>query len=298
MELELEMNRSGQIFTVSRTDQGFTLLELLVALFISGLIFAILMTLYSTVLIASHDHRVRLDTLIQGQAILQTVGNDLRVLGNGVPFDQVNFRIGDPTLSDPSVSEPIQVGTTTTTSITFRLNETGEVALLTQDFDPSLTLTVHLTDLHGLAPNDPIYISNSVVSGDDGLFGTIAQVNSASNSITLESGPVFSPGAVFPMGSILEEVPFVTIYSEAGGIFRDSGFGPVELGRNASISYEYLDSQGNVLSLPLTNQAVVLALRAIRVSVEIESETTFRDGTFYTATVSQIFGLRNLNYVY
>lgn len=281
------------------SESGFTLFELIVTMVLTSIVFIGAMQAYNAMTAASYDLHIRIETNVQAQAIIQTIGNELRVLGNGVPFEQPNFQIGENTLSDPVVTEPILVNEATTSSIQFRLNETGEVALLMADFNPSLGLTVQLTDVAGLDANDPVYITNSVMSGDDGLYATITHVDTATNSITIDPAYVASPGAFFPMGSVLEEVPIVTYaYTPDVGITRDSGYGPVLLGNNAKLSFDYLDHNGNSLVLPLTNELVVNSLRSIRVTVKMANDSLLKNGEEYIATVSQVFGLRNLNYLY
>lgn len=280
-------------------ERGFTLLELMVTLVLTSIVFLGAMQMYTTISSVSYDHHLRLGTHVQAQAIMQTIGNEIRILGNGVPFDQPNFQIGEDTLSDPTVTQPIDIATSTTSSISFRLNETGEVALLTADFDPTSSLTISLTDVSGLAVNDPIYLNNSVVSGDDGLYGVVTAVNSVSKTVTIGAGYVTAADADFPMGSILEEVPIVTYtYTPGTGITRDSGYGAVLLGNNASMTLEYRDSAGNVLTPPLTNTVVVDQLRAIKVTIALTSDAKLKSGENYTATVEGVFGLRNLNYLY
>jgi len=281
-------------------QSGFTVLEILMALALTSVIFAGLMRQYSSSTSASYDQSIRIATNLQVQAILQSIGADIRILGNGVPFDQANFQIGEDTLSDPTVTEPIDVATASETYISFRLNETGEVLLLTQDFDPSAALEVYLTDVSGLDVNDPIYISDNVVSGDDGLYATITAVNSGSSSVTISGAYVASPAATFPMGSILEEVSPVIFESpgDGSGITRDSGFGTVLMGANSTMALDYQDINGNSIGLPLTNTAVVGQLRLIELTVSMPSSKTLSTGQTYTATATQTFGIRNLNYVF
>ena len=292
------------LYLVSRfgsKQEGFTLPELLVTISLSSVVMLALISQYSLSTGLSHDGRVRIATTLQAQAIMQTMGAEIRSLGNGVPFDQSNFQIGDVSLSNPTVTEPIDVATSTTTFITFRLNETGTVYLLTQDFDPSLTQTIFLTDVTGLDVNDPIYLSNSVVSGDEGLYGVITAVDTGASSVTIDAATyVTSAGATFDTGSICEEVPSVTYASPGGaaGITRDSGFGAVSLGPDSAFVLEYLDENGAVLTPPLLNTDLVNSLRKIRVTVSVNSSSVLADGSTYTASASQVFAIRNLNYVF
>ena len=283
-----------------QSEQAYTLMEMLVTLSISTFLFAGLMAQYSIAASTTYDQNIRMATNLQTQAILQSIGSEIRILGNGVPFDQANFQIGETTLSDPTVADPIQIATATATNISFRLNESGEVHLLTADFNPATSSTINLTAVNDLDVNDPIYLSNGVVSGDDGLYGIITAVDSGTNSITIGSNYIASPGATFAMGSMLEEVPLINFNSptDGSGVVRDSGFGTVLMAPNSTMLLEYFDIDGNAVTLPLTNQTVMEDLRAIRVTITLTASQPLSDGDTYNATAQQTFGLRNLTYVF
>jgi hypothetical protein len=277
---------------------GYTSIELLAAILVGTSLLTGIMIQYSMGITAARDHQIRLETSVQAQAIVQTIASEIRMLGNGVPFDQPNFLIDDPALSDPTVTYPIIMSESDTSNISFRLNETGEVFLLTQDFDPTVSLTINLTDVTQLEENDPIYITNSVVAGDDGLYGTIASVNDISKTVTLNNDYVARAEVTFAMGSILEEVRIVRYESGLLGITRDSGLGPVLLGEGSSLSLEYLDHEGNVLNLPLTPSNLVDTLRSIRAMVTLSHKKPLSTGETHSATVSQTIGIRNFNYFF
>lgn len=284
----------------NQKELGVSIVETLVTLAISGIVMTGLLTMYTQAAITGRDHSIRIATFLEAQAALQMMGSELRMMGNGVPFDQANFQIGEDTLSDPSVTEPIVVATATNTNISFRINESGGVFLLTEDFNPIFSTTIKLTELGSLGAGDPIYLSNSVVSGDDGLYAVIATVDSGTSSITIDPGYVGSPNSVFPMGSILEEVPVVTYSISADGndVTRDSGSGPVVISGNSTLSLDYLDHNGAELTLPITNAMVVDELRSIRLTIQHRSKKKLSDGNYYTTTASQVFGIRNLNYLF
>ena len=61
---------------------------------------------------------------------------------------------------------------------------------------------------------------------------------------------------------------------------------------------EYLDENGAVLTPPLLNTDLVNSLRKIRVTVSVNSSSVLADGSTYTASASQVFAIRNLNYVF
>ena len=289
---------SVETLKLQHGEGGFSLTELLVALLLSSIIFVALTSQYSSSVHMSHDQRIKIETLLQAQATMLTIGSELRQLGNGVPFDQPNFQIGENTLTDVTVTEPILIGPTTTSNLVYRLNETGEVSLLTASFTPAVGAPISLTSVDGLAENDPIYISNSVVSGDDGLYGLVDVVDDANDTITLQAGYEVSPGATFDMGSILQEVATVTITNGANGITRDSGFGAVLLAPNATFSVDFLDFNGATVATPLTHAKLTSEVRSVRINVTVNSTSNQTTGDPYSATVQSVFGLRNLNYLY
>ncbi|MCO6430873.1 MAG: prepilin-type N-terminal cleavage/methylation domain-containing protein [Deltaproteobacteria bacterium] len=175
-----------------KESRGFTITEMIVSVALSALVMLAMMKEYGNSLRFAKDEEIKSAAMVRAQAVLEAIGAELRVLGNGVPYDQSNFQIGETTLSDPTVSRPINVDTATASYLQFRLNETGDVYLLTANFDPGSTLTFSLTSVDGLVAGDPIYLSNSVVGEDDGLYGIIESVNTASKTVTLQAGPVYS----------------------------------------------------------------------------------------------------------
>jgi type II secretory pathway pseudopilin PulG len=282
------------------TERGSSLLEVLVAVTMIGLIFSGLVTQYSNSVSNSYDHSLRIAAQVQAQAVLQTVISELRVLGNGVPFDQANFQIGESTLSDTTVTEPIDIAVTSGSKISFRLNESGTVHLLTADFDPAATTTISLTDVDGIVANDEIYLTNSVIGGDDGLYATVASVDANAKTVTLNADYVTSPGATFDTGTILEEVPDVIYNSpiDGSGVTRNSGYGDVLLAPNSTMSLTYYSFDGTELTPPLTNSDIINSLRSIKVAITLTSPRSLSSGATYTTTVEQRVGIRNLNYIY
>ena len=283
---------------LARSSLGSTIIETIVGLSISGLLLVGFVSEYANTLKFAHDEESKVSAMVRAQAVLESIGAELRILGNGVPYDQSNFQIAESTLSDPTVTNPIDLSTASNTNIAFKINETGEVHLLTANFDPASSLVLSITDTTGVEADDQFYLSNSVVGEDDGLFGEVQSVNHAAKTVTLKAGAVYSPGAVFNMGSIFERVPTVTYASTVNGITRDAGLGPVLMAKKSSMNIEYLDHTGATIALPLTEDILINNLRRIRVTVNVENDGRLRDGSVYTATVSQTFALRNLNYLF
>ena len=281
------------------SESGFTLVELMVSLIVSSVVILGVLGTYTYTVSIAFDKRIRLVAKLQADAVLQTIGSELKSLGNGVPFDQANFQIGENTLSDITVTYPLLIANSDTNTLNFRINESGRTFILTSDFDPSLTSVILLTDVQGLAAGEIIYITNSVVDGDDGFYGTIDSVNTSAKSITINNTYHASPDSSFAIGSLSEGVNVVTYDAPdfATGILRSNGGSSVTMANNATMSFRYLTDTGAELSLPLTELNLINDLRAIEVTVNVRSDKPLKNGNIYTATVKQVFGLRNLNYL-
>lgn len=288
-----------------KNQAGFTLLELIVSMSIGAGLMVGIVTGYRAVVAISYDHKIRAVTRLQAEAIMQTLGSELRTLGNGVPFDQPNFQLGESTLSDPTVTEPILVATADTDYISFRLNESGEVYLLTAQFNPGSSSTISLTSVDGLVIGNVIYLNNSVVAGDDGYYGEITAINTGTKVITVDtSTDVYSPLAVFNTGTLCENVSLVTYesFSDWSGIARDDGNGAVVMAPGSTMVITYLNENGSAITLPLATictsppctNTLADNLRSIQVSISIRSSSNLSDGSIYTATMTQTFGIRNL----
>lgn len=288
-----------------RDQSGFTLLELLVSMSIGAGLMVGIVTAYRAVVAISYDHKVRTVTRLQAEAIMQTLGSELRTLGNGVPFDQPNFQLGESTLSDATVTEPILVATAEADYISFRLNESGEVYLLTASFDPASASTISLTSVDGLEVGDTVYLNNSVIAGDDGYYGEVTAINTGTKVVTVDtSTDVYSPSAVFDTGTLCENVSLITYesFGDWSGITRDDGDGPIVMAPNSTMSISYLDENGAAITLPLAatcgtppcTNTLADNLRSIQVTTNVRSSSNLSDGTTYTATMTQTFGIRNL----
>jgi hypothetical protein len=225
-----------------------------------------------------------------------------------VPFQQSNFLIAQETLSDNTVTQPILVNETDKHVITFRLNETGETYLLAASYNPALHTSVSLTSTAKISTNDHIYISNFTLGMDDGLWAIATNVNHSTKTVVLGGNPQFHPGAEFPAGSMLEVVPIVSYSSEDhfGPVLRDNGSGPQEIVSNGRLTFSFRNASGDEISFPLLATAAhpfpgsaLQNIHTVHIRVEVESESLLRGtGQKYVANVSQLVGIRNLNYKY
>ena len=291
-----------------RNERGATMLELMVAIVISSITLSSMMLTITQLAKYASDHKTKLLTQLQAQSIIDMITPELRMIGNGVPFHQANFLIGATTLSDPSATEPILVSTATASTIQFRINETGDTYILSAAFNPASTTTITVASLGSIKANDKIYLTNSVVDYDDGLYATVASVNSGASTVTINSGAIYPSGAIFPVGSILEVVPTVTYNSpnDWSGITRDSGAGTVLLAPSSTMTISYLNQAGTAITLPLASIPTtpypandLQNLRSLNITVQVRSaRPLFSTGSIYTATASQSVAVRNFNYFY
>jgi type II secretory pathway pseudopilin PulG len=277
-------------------NAGFTIVELIAGLFISSFVMVGVIKSFALITTTGNDQRIRIITRLQAEATLYSVGSEIRAMGNGVPFDQANFQIGESTLSDPTLTYPLVVATSDADSITFRVNESGRTYILTDDYEASAGAVIELTDVEGLDVGEKIYITNSVVGEDDGLYGVINNVNTVQKKITLSTRD-YSPDATFKKGSLLEQVSNVTYEKLVDDVFRDNEANSVAMAPNSTISFRYLNSAGTEISPPLTESHLVNDVRNIEVTVSVTSDSNLSSGVPHVTTVSQIFSLRNLNYV-
>ena len=283
---------------------GFSVLELVVSMGIGATILGAMLLEFSALTSNSYNQQIREATYLRAQSVLQSMSSDLRLLGNGVPFDQPNFQIGEASLSNSTFTEPVLVSLATSSSVTFLLNETGKVQVATTDFTPTVGSAVsrllYLTDLDGISVGDLIYISNFTVGGDDGFAGTVQAMNVADKVVLFNSLFIATPGATFEAGSIAENVSVVTYDSpsDGSGVTRNNGSGASLMAPNSTFVLDYLDENGNSLTLPLTQATLTDSLRMIDVTVNVTSSDQLSDGSNFSASVTQRVGLRNLNYVF
>lgn len=289
-------------------ELGATLLELMVAIVISSITLSSMMLTITQLAKYAADQKTRLLTQLQAQSIIDMITPELRMIGNGVPFHQANFLIGAENLSDSTATEPILVADSTSSQIKFRINETGDTYILSAAFNPASTTTITLASIGNIKAGDFVYLTNSVVDLDDGLYGSVASINSGANTITLNSGAIYPSGATFPTGTILEVVPTITYNSpnDWSGITRDSGSGSVLLAPNSTMSISYLNQSGTAITLPMTTVPTtpypatdLQNLRSLSITVQVRStRALFSTNAIYTASATQSVAVRNFNYFY
>lgn len=273
-------------------QSGFSILELLVSTMVVGVIMISVVGTVQKTRQQSMNHEIINNTNEQARALLDYFIYDIRMAGSGIPFYQSGFRIGDSNLG--TAPQPI-LTTASSTFLPIRMNEKGKETALTADYTPSSThLTLSAYSTADFVVGDIIYISDVTQGGSSGFQGTVNA--KSSNSLTVNSTYVSTPGATFKSGSIIGRVASVS-YNSPGdwsGITRDNGTTSVTLAPNSQFSLVYRDCSGTALSLPLTTDVIKNTLCSVEVSISVRSSRALLNGEQYTANVNQLVTMRNL----
>lgn len=278
----------------SLDSRGMTLMELMCSLAISSILFTGIAESFFSTSRRSWDHKVVTTTNEQASALLDIMTWDLRMLGSGMPLGQASFSSSNVALGDA----PVPLLTSSSgSSITFRLNQTGRHTVLTSSYSPSTTsLSFNVLDASDFQNGDVVYISDMTRGGAQGFKGTITGVSG--NSVTVSSSYLSSTGASFTAGSTVNEVSTINYYSEAdlGGIIRVNGASSQKLLPNCEFSLIYYDQAGAVLTPPLNVSTIENSLASLKLTVNVRSQQLLRNGANYTKTAEKRIALRNLNY--
>lgn len=273
-------------------DRGVMLLELLVSIGIFSVVFAYAVQSLMGSTERSFDTEIVIKTEEKARSILDLMLFDLRMIGTGIPFDQSDFKISSGG-SLGSAALPV-ITDSTENYLHFRINELGKDTTLTSSFEPDSTSTFGVYSVEDLLEGDLIYLSDETTGGSDGLQGTIGSISGT--NVTLLNNFIFSDGATFPVGSLLNRVTTI-IYDSTDndeGITRDNGFGATVLSPNSSFTISYLDALDNEISTPLSSDDIESNLTTIEVTVSVISERTLKNGSSYTAQSSSRVTVRSL----
>lgn len=275
---------------LSRKRDGFTMTELLVGLFMSATLLAVASTDFLSSERHGFDERIRNKTQQEARAIYDIISFDLRAVGSGVGLEQDNFT---PAIVGDDAPLPVLVGAQPT-DMTFRINETGKMTVLTTDFTPSMfNVTFDVFDPTIFAEGDTIYLSNVSRDGKAGLAATIDDISG--DTITIDVGFVGTPSTTFEKGTLVQKVSEIRYYqSGSDGVARSRGSDISYLGPNSAFTLTYLNSSGTALTTPLSQADIQNELAAINLNVIVLSAQRLSTGDYYTANVSQRIFLRNL----
>lgn len=273
-------------------EGGFSLVELLVSTVISlGLLLSVTSTLFDSMAIG-HDNEVIARTNEAARLLLDYMAYDLKMIGSGMPLGQSGFSITDATLGNAAL--PLML-TSDADDLSIRLNEVGVSTVLTNDYLPSSSsLSFSVISANNLVEGDMVYISDYLVGGTSGMQATIHSV--VGTTVTIELGYLTTPGTTFKSGSLVARVSSVAYNSpvDGSGVVRNAGMGNIVLQPKSTFSIEYLDGSGTALALPLTAAIVKDNLYSVRLTVNVQSDKTLKDGSNYSSTASHVIALRNL----
>lgn len=235
------------------------------------------------------DDKIIEETTLHTQSISNLVTAELRMTGAGMPFTQSNFLITSAGIGTASL--PV-LTTSTASSISFRLNTKGKTSVLTSSFDPASTTSFSVLSSSPFSQGDTIYLSDVTAGGTNGLQATVGSISGTTITI---SGPVYNAGATFAAGSIAQPVSTITYANSAGGITRTEGGLTTTLYPGSSITFQYLDSAGTSLALPLTAATIASSLYAVAAAVTVQSPNNLQSGSPHSATLTNRAALRNIN---
>lgn len=272
-----------------RSQAGYTLVELLVSIFISSLLLAMVLGTLVTTTSYYHDRAVKAEADEAARVLLDLVAYDLRMAGAGIPFNQTDFQIADAGLGDAPL--PLLLSSDAD-SITIRFSEDGKGSVLTTNFTPSVfNLEFDVFSSDPFVAGDIVYLSNAVTGGRQGLRAEVAAVDE--NTITLVDDYVTTVGASFPAGSFIHRVSTIT-YDGSSDLSRSDGTDTITLLPGSRLALQYFAESGAELTPTLTEAQVRNELSRVRITVRVASDTKLKDGSTYTATATQDVSLRNL----
>ncbi len=276
-------------------QNGETLLGLLAGLTLGTVVLTAAVSNFMQASRMAKDHETINQAQTQANTLVDLMAFELRMIGSGMPIAQGNFQITDATLGTAVL--PILL-TATATQIPFRLNETGDIAVLTANYTPAVgSLQFAVNSIINFAVGNTVYLSDMTSTGNDGMQGTIASI--VGTNITVEAGYVANAGATFDSGNTVERVTLVTYNSpiDWSGVTRNDGSGAIVLAPNSTFTLAYRDSAGATIALPLTADSIQNTLASINVTVYVRGDKPLFDGGTYTAQASHTVALRNLNLI-
>ena len=285
----------GSHTLLNRTQEaGFGLLQLLVASALGSIIVSIAVAHFFEASYLSHDHQVKSLTEQNAQAILDLFSHELRMIGNGIPFAQSNFKMSSGSLGNAPL--PVLL-TADQDFLEFRVNLDGSFGILSSTFTPSASnLQFSLNSTAPFPVGRELYLSNFLTGGHEGLRGVVESVHG--QTVTLDSQFTSSSGASFPEGSMATPIELVQYESvdDWSGIRRSDSMGSVLLVSNSRFALRYLDRAGAIISPPLDQAKIANLLSTIEISVFVRGHLPLKDGSVYTTQRIQSIGLRNINF--
>lgn len=283
--------KARTVYGIGLSERGFSLLEMIAALGLLSVVMTMVVVFFFDVTYHSNDEQLELQANQAARALIDEIGSELRLAGNGLPLGQTGFSASDPDLGDaplPLLTESDE------NRVVFRSNTKGEVYILSSDFNPGEEATVKLVSTDGLASGMDIYITNAPALGNGGLKAEISSVTA--DSVDLQGITAAPEGSIFAAGSILEPVSEIELDSAADwtGITHTTGSASEILLPNSQFSIQYLDSDGALLTPPLSAAEIAGSLSSVDLTVRVRAKRKLRSGADYTAELHRVIALRNI----
>ena len=277
---------------VSKKHQsGFTLLELLITLLLSSILFLMASSQYAMVTRNAVDNRVESTTKEMVQIILDQIAFDVSMTGAGMPLGQTDFKMSDAGIGEEAL--PILLDSDNT-QLSIRIPARGRKTLLTSTMTVGASMYFNVADASDFDTNDIVYLNNAGGGGEQGLYAEIASI--AGNQITLDAGTVepYIAGTSFPTGTMVSPVRTVSYFIDADGdlIRSDNVNGDVPLAPLSNLSFTYYAEDGSEITTSLNQTNVANSLASI--DIEVEVELPERDGTTEVFSATKRVPLLNM----
>ena len=250
-------------------QEGYTLIELLIALAMMGLIMAGVATAYSvgsaTYLTGSNQAQVQQDTRVA----LMMLEEDLRLIGYGYPTATTLPKITNVT------------STSTNVSITFWADLAGGSTVLAADVAAGAT-TLTVPSPTNIVTGDIIYLVNGAQWERRPVNAVTAGTPNTAITVGAATAQYQNCPCLFPRGVQVGR-PKLIVHAwnqGAGAITRDIGDGngaqTLVTGVQA-FALTYLDANGNTTTTPAN-------IRQVMINMTIQSASTFDGGTAVITT--------------
>lgn len=253
-----------------KNQSGFTLLELLVTMALSSVLFLMVSSQYAMVTRTAFNNRVESTSKELAQILLDQITYDLSMAGAGMPLGQLEFKINNGIFGNRVL--PVLPSNSGANQIQIRIPSRGRKSLLVTNLSlASSPYYFNVVDASDFRVGDVVYLNNASAGGDQGLYGEIGGISG--DQITLSNSslvPIVSTTNFYP-GSMITPMRTVS-YSVVGGdlIRSDHIEGDIALAPVAALNFTYFAEDGSQIALPLDHSKIANLLASIEVELEIQ----------------------------
>jgi len=273
-------------------EVGFTIMEVLVSLTISGALLSSLVMQFASVSKYSRDLAIKAEVRETLRSLFEIISSDIRNAGSGMPIGLSNFKTTTAGVSDYAL--PIFTSSSGAT-IQLRLCVNGKSDLTTALYDNLLTSKeLSLMSTSGFKLNDKIYLSELTSGGTTGMYANIASVVSG---VKLTLSDVVMPTGVTAIrassqASVVSDIS-IQYDSSLSSITRTTPTGTITLAPRSVVAFTYLNTSGAVIS-PLTSSNIANSLAAIGTTITVNGSKNLSTGLAYSETKTLNIVLRNI----